>query len=167
MESQSSAVVTAKAVEDTAINLYTRTYSVTKMQRGVIIKRLKENGYRITKQRILIIDTILENECSCCKEIYYKVSEIDRSIGIATVYRLVNSLEEIGAINRKNMYKVAYFKNSSTENICSVVLDDGTTHNLSAEKWNAVIRAGLSVCGYLKKQNIIAVTIKECEEDAC
>lgn len=30
----------------------------------------------------------------------------DHSIGIATVYRMVNKLEEIGAISRRNMYKV-------------------------------------------------------------
>ena len=54
----------------------------------------------------MIIDIVLENECSCCKEIYYKASKMQNRIGIATVYRLVNSLEEIGAINRKNMYKV-------------------------------------------------------------
>ena len=75
-------------------------------KREVIIHKLKEKGCRITKQRIMIIDIVLENECSCCKEIYYEASKIDNHIGIATVYRLVNSLEEIGAINRKNMYKV-------------------------------------------------------------
>ena len=34
------------------------------------------------------------------------------SSGVATVYRMVNLLEEIGAISRKNMYKVAYSENA-------------------------------------------------------
>lgn len=29
---------------------------------------------------------ILQNECSCCKEIYYKALRIERIIGKATVY---------------------------------------------------------------------------------
>ena len=70
-------------------------------QKEQIVERLKENGCRITKQRL-----ILSSDCGSCKEIYYRASKIDNSIGTATVYRMINTLEEIGAINRKNMYKV-------------------------------------------------------------
>ena len=63
-----------------------------------IIEKLKENGCRITKQRKMLIDIILENECSSCKEIFYKASQADEKIGVATVYRMINALEEIGAI---------------------------------------------------------------------
>ena len=71
-----------------------------------IIEKLKENGCRITKQRLMLIDIILENDCSSCKEIFYKASKTDNRIGVATVYRMINALEEIGAISRKNMYRV-------------------------------------------------------------
>ena len=71
-----------------------------------IIERLKENGCRITKQRRILIDIILENDCASCKEIFYKASQEDKKIGVATVYRMINALEEIGAISRKNMYRV-------------------------------------------------------------
>ena len=67
----------------------------------LIIEKLKENGCRITKQRLVLIDIILENECQSCKEIYYKAAHIDHKIGVATVYRMVNTLEDIGAMNRK------------------------------------------------------------------
>lgn len=76
-------------------------------QREYIIRKLKERGCRITRQRLIILDIILQEDCSCCKEIYYKASRQDTKIGFATVYRMVNMLEEIGAISRKNMYKVA------------------------------------------------------------
>ena len=76
-------------------------------QKELIVQKLKDSGCRITKQRLMILDIILEEECSCCKEIYYRASRLDPNIGTATVYRMVNKLEEIGAINRKNMYKVA------------------------------------------------------------
>ena len=68
-----------------------------------ILAELKRNGFRITSQRKLLIDIILSDECSCCKEIYYQAVRQDPSIGIATVYRMVKTLEDIGAISRKNM----------------------------------------------------------------
>lgn len=81
-------------------------YERTQMQREIVIQRLKEQGCRITKQRMVLLDIILNDNCSSCKEIYYKASRIDSRIGTATVYRMINTLEEIGAINRRNMYKI-------------------------------------------------------------
>ncbi len=75
-------------------------------QRNSILKLLRKQGCRITKQRILIIDIILNNEFSYCKEIYWEVIQKDPSIGIATVYRMLKSLEDIGAINRSNIYRL-------------------------------------------------------------
>ena len=76
-------------------------------QKQIIINRLKEDGCRITKQRLMLLDIILEDECSSCKEIYYRATKKDPTIGTATVYRMINTLEEIGAISRKNMHKVS------------------------------------------------------------
>ena len=76
-------------------------------QKQIIINRLKEDGCRITKQRLMLLDIILEDECSSCKEIYYRATKKDPTIGTATVYRMSNTLEEIGAISRKNMYKIS------------------------------------------------------------
>lgn len=59
------------------------------MQREMIIQKLKESGCRITKQRLMLLDIILEEDCSCCKEIYFKASKVDPKIGVATVYRMV------------------------------------------------------------------------------
>lgn len=132
----------------------------TQMQKEIIIEKLKENGCRITKQRLLLLGVILENECSCCKEIYYKASSIDKSIGTATVYRMINTLEVIGAISRKNMYKVACSEQWEMEDACTIELDDNTIYHFSAKRWNAVIKAGLRECGYLDEQDILAVTVK-------
>ena len=70
-----------------------------------IIAKLKANGCRITKQRMELLDIILENRCSSCKEIFYRASRQDESIGIATVYRMVNALEEIGVGSRRIVYE--------------------------------------------------------------
>lgn len=76
------------------------------MSQEMIISRLKEQGFRITKQRKLIIRVILEHDCSCCKEIYYQVREKDQTVGIATVYRMIKTLEEAGLIDRRNLYRI-------------------------------------------------------------
>ena len=47
-----------------------RSYQRTQMQRELIIQKLREQGCRITKQRLMLLDIILEEDCSCCKEIF-------------------------------------------------------------------------------------------------
>ena len=116
-------------------------------QREYIIRKLKERGCRITRQRLIILDIILQEDCSCCKEIYYKASGQDTKIGFATVYRMVNMLEEIGAISRKNMYRVDCSPECRKENACTIELEDNTVIELNEEKWNQIIRTGLAACG--------------------
>ena len=71
----------------------------TQMQKEIILQKLKERGCRITRQRKMLLDVILNEDCSSCKEIYYKASMKDSGIGTATVYRMINILEEIGALS--------------------------------------------------------------------
>lgn len=118
------------------------------MQREAILEKLRERGCRITKQRENLIDTILQDECASCKEIFYRALAKNQKIGIATVYRMVNLLEEIGAINRKNMYKVG-LEEECREAPCRIVLDNGTEYQLSVPEWNEVVHEGLKACGYL------------------
>lgn len=74
-------------------------------EKEIIIQKLKAKGCRMTKQRMVLLDIILENQCSSCKEIFYRASHVDSRIGIATVYRMVNALEEIGVVSRKIVYE--------------------------------------------------------------
>lgn len=62
---------------------------------------LKANKIKLTKQRRLVIDIILEKEFYTCKDIYQYASELDPNIGIATIYRMVKTLESMGVLNRK------------------------------------------------------------------
>ena len=114
-------------------------YEKTQMQREIVIQRLKEQGCRITKQRMVLLDIILNENCSSCKEIYYKASKIDSSIGSATVYRMINMLEEIGAINRRNMYKVSCTEceeamdelpGGTSRSACTIEFDDNSSIGL-------------------------------------
>lgn len=128
------------------------------MQKNLIIEKLKERGCRITKQRLILLDIILEDQCSCCKEIYYKASRIDEGIGTATVYRMMNTLEEIGAINRKNMYQIASVEEDFVEEDYEIKLEDGSTLLFTNQDWQSVIRAGLIACGYIRKEEDFLVS---------
>lgn len=140
-----------------------RSYQRTQMKRDMVIQRLKEEGCRITKQRMMLLDIILKEECSCCKEIYYKAVKMDAGIGTATVYRMINALEKIGAISRKNMYKIACGEECEVEDACTVELDDNTIYHLSAGKWNSVVVAGLRACGYMDFQSVRSVVVRQCQ----
>ena len=146
-----------------------QSYERTKMQKTMVIQKLREQGCRITRQRRTILDIILEEECSCCKEIYFKVQKKDKNIGPATIYRMVNVLENIGAISRKNMYKVDCSPECRKENACTIELEDNTVIELNEEKWNQIIRTGLAACGYAADgQKVRSITARsrtrECVE---
>lgn len=142
-------------------------YHRTKMQKEAVFQKLKERGCRITKQRQLLLDVILKEECTCSKEIYYKATKINPGIGAATVYRMVNLLEEIGAISRKNMYKVSCCMECNKEDACLIELDDKTVCQLSGQTWYKVISEGLRVCGYIGQQKVTSVSVDLCDYECC
>ena len=135
----------------------------TKMQKEMVIERLKEQGCRITKQRLILLDIILSEECSCCKEIFYEASKRDKGIGQSTVYRMVSLLEEVGAINRKNMYKISCSMDCDKKEACQIELDDNTVFHVSPKELKDVLRAGLEQYGYVKNQEILAVNVVPCD----
>ncbi|MDD4836987.1 MAG: transcriptional repressor [Synergistales bacterium] len=68
-----------------------------------IMKALKDSGFRMTKQRDLIVSAILE-KCDSpvppgIQEVLSKVQEQDGSIGMATVYRTVEVLSRLGFVS--------------------------------------------------------------------
>jgi Fur family ferric uptake transcriptional regulator len=68
-----------------------------------ILSQLKEKGYRNTPQRKAIVEVVL----SCkhhlnSEEIYLKVKETHKDIGLATVYRTLTMLDELNVIKKNN-----------------------------------------------------------------
>lgn len=139
-----------------------RRYRRTEMQKENIIRKLRERGCRITKQRLMLLDIILREECSCCKEIYYKASKIDKNIGTATVYRMVNVLEEIGAVSRRNIYQVDCGYGCGVENAYMVEFDDDTKLEIPTCMWDEIVRAGLEACGYTGARQVRKITARPC-----
>ena len=127
-------------------------YERTQMQREIVIQRLKEQG-------MVLLDIILNENCSSCKEIYYKASRIDPKIGTATVYRMINTLEEIGAISRRNMYKIDCEKDNG-ERTYMIELDDHTIQQMSGASLISVLQAGLKACGYINDQHVKSLNMQ-------
>jgi len=68
-------------------------------------EELKKKGYKLTPQRRSIVDTIIDNEGQhlTAEEIYDKVKKGCPEIGLATVYRTILVLEELGVISRLDL----------------------------------------------------------------
>ena len=136
-------------------------YQRSNMQRSAIMNRLRQAGCRITKQRKIILDIILQEECTCCKEIYFLASKRDPNIGMATIYRMINLLEEIGALKRKRAYRIC--NEESPVHICSVKLDDYTSIRLDGEKLRQVIEKGMDSFGYLHDRRVRSISMESGE----
>ena len=51
----------------------------------MIVRQMRERGCRITKARLTLLDVILEQDCSSCKEIYYIASQTIPGIGLKEI----------------------------------------------------------------------------------
>jgi len=71
----------------------------------ILKEDLKKKGYKLTPQRRAIVDTIVVNEGKhlTAEEIYDEVKKDCTEIGLATVYRTILLLEEIGVVSRLHL----------------------------------------------------------------
>lgn len=132
------------------------------LDRDVIIAKLKENGMRLTEQRKLIVDIIVNEEYSCCKEVYFLAHKRDSGIGIATVYRMLNLLEDIGAISRKNIQKTACSgRCCDMRGGCTVVTDKSKQIILSEDDIQEALKYIMEKNGYANVDEIKAVLVNK------
>lgn len=71
----------------------------------ILKEKLKATGFKITPQRRAIIEVLIQNEKShlSSEEIYDKVRVNCPEIGLATVYRTMQLLDEINGISKLNL----------------------------------------------------------------
>lgn len=83
---------------------------------GQFKRQLKDKGYKLTPQRRAVLDIIIENEGKhlSTEEIYDLVKKDCPEIGLATVYRTLQLLEEMNLIFKlnfsdgKNRYELSH-----------------------------------------------------------
>lgn len=137
-------------------NMESSRYLTGNMDRNTVTELLRKEGFRVTRQREILIDIILEEECTCCKEIYYLASKQIHGIGIATIYRTISALEKIGALKRKNAYQLC----CGSGNLCGkllVEMEDDSVVELDQASLQDVIEKGLRQCGYSGARRVKAI----------
>ncbi|MGQ9709927.1 MAG: Fur family transcriptional regulator [Anaerolineae bacterium] len=66
---------------------------------SAVIRRLREQGYRLTPQRMAIVQAVLESpDHPSVEEIYQQVSAVFPMISLATVYKTLEVLRDIGEV---------------------------------------------------------------------
>ena len=68
-------------------------------QKKDIVNEFQRLGKRITKQRMVILDVILEQNWTDCEAV-----QRDSTVGLSTVYRTIRMLEEMGVLKRVYQY---------------------------------------------------------------
>ncbi|MBM7622722.1 Fur family transcriptional regulator [Sporohalobacter salinus] len=66
--------------------------------------KLAVNNYKMTSQRLIILESIIENEGEhlSAEEVYAKVKEEEPGIGLATVYRTLELFCELDILHQLN-----------------------------------------------------------------
>lgn len=126
-------------------------------EKDQILELLRQQGFRVTKQRRQILDVILEHECTSCKEIYYRAIQKNSRIGMATVYRMVNTLTDLGVL------KMASLKPETQKgagNGCEITLRNQEVIELSEGEWKDILSTALRKKGFHSGSEIERVVIK-------
>lgn len=141
------------------INLKNDCKNINADEKEIIFQGLRNMGCRITPQRRLIVEIILEDDFSCCKEIYYKVKKRDPLIGISTVYRMISILEEVGVINRHNLYKIPFDSSVKLNKSMNIVLKSKKKLELTVYDLKKALLAILADKGIILNEEIDYILI--------
>ena len=102
-----------------AIILLNKSDLENKITEDILKEKLRETGFKITPQRRAVIDILLKhNSEHLSSEQIYDLVRVDcPEIGLATVYRTMQLLDEIGVISKLNLddgcirYEISLNKN--------------------------------------------------------
>lgn len=129
-------------------------------EKDKILEMFRQKGMRVTKQRKLILDIVFEHECTCCKEIYYQAAKKDKSIGIATVYRMVNALADLGVFGVNTPYHLSEEMLEMCREGCCVIMKNQSVVELNREEFQQALEDALVRKGYSGNLDIDRVIVK-------
>ena len=121
------------------------------------LRKLEASGLRMTVQRRHIIEILTSSQCTSPKELWYEAKQFVPDLGIATVYRLINRLEQIGVISKARnlgMQKVEPKLGTVTDDKGRKLLNGGTTRDLAQ-----LIKQGLIARGTIGPQNELELSL--------
>lgn len=127
------------------------TNTITEQQKEEILAQFRKQGLRITKQRELIVDILLNHRFECKKAICYYVHQQDPTIGHATVYRMLQVLEQMGMLRPENSYQVQV-EDDKKEKFCIIILKNKKQVILSQSEWETAVIKELEKRGYSNEE---------------
>lgn len=120
------------------------------------LRRLEESGLRMTVQRRHIIDILMRSQCTSPKELWYEAKEFVPDLGIATVYRLINRLEQIGVLSKARNLGIRPL----VPQLGNLLDARGRKiRTLDGIKLSEVMRKGLIAAGIISQNNVIQLTL--------
>lgn len=131
-------------------------YSVDALTEDTI-RKLEQSGLRMTIQRRHIIEILTSSKCTSPKELWYEAKEYVPDLGIATVYRLINRLEQIGVISKARnlgMQNVEPKLGTLKDKTGNIIKNEGSTQELAA-----LIKQGLMTSGKIKAEENIKLSL--------
>lgn len=131
-------------------------YSVDALTEDTI-RKLEQSGLRMTIQRRHIIEILTSSKCTSPKELWYEAKEYVPDLGIATVYRLINRLEQIGVISKARnfgMQNVEPKLGTLKDKTGNIIKKEGSTQELAA-----LIKQGLMTSGKIKAEENIKLSL--------
>lgn len=131
-------------------------YKVGKLSEDTL-RKLELSGLRMTMQRRHIIEILTNSQCTSPKELWYEAKQYVPDLGIATVYRLINRLEQIGVLSKNRNLGMQSQQDLQIESL----LDGNGTELLGAGQTlalNEVVRDGLAARGLISATDTLKLT---------
>ncbi len=120
------------------------------------LQKLEKSGLRMTVQRRHIIDILTKSQCTSPKELWYEARQYVPDLGIATVYRLINRLEQIGVLAKTRSLGI----NRVQPQLGVITNIDGkVVHLRNPVKLNELIRIGLVAKGIIGPDTTIDTSL--------
>ena len=139
------------------------------MVQAELLKKCTDAGIRMTAQRSLIIETLLESDDHPdADRVYRRAVERDQSISLPTVYRALNLFEGAGIIKRINMNDgKARFEPVRNDHDHLIDADNGLIHEFQNKELKKILDSIAKEMGYEVIEHRIEIVGRKSGESNC
>lgn len=133
-----------------------------------VLAQLSASGYKITPQRRLVLEVIMKSDRHLtAEEVAEQVREIQPSVSVATIYRNINLLADLGLLSRLDIHagpsRYEVFQGHDHHMVC---LQCGTAIKLGICPMEEEILQAAQAVGFSVGSHHFEITgiCKECQE---
>lgn len=126
------------------------------MDSEICLTRLKENGYRLTEARKAVVETVAATTQALTPvEVYDRARESCPGMGLVTVYRTLEKLEELGLIQRVHQSHgcQAFIASGNGHEHLLLCTNCGSTVHFSGDQLDRLIGSITRQSGYIIKEH--------------